>query len=149
MFFSFKKYFITSRSEIRLHQTNKFKIGDTDTRWNWAAAGIWILTLQSHCPDLMILNTAETYSEVATGTCSIKEVFLKNLQSSLNNTCVRACFLIKSDEFCEVFKNTYFVEHLRKDCFYVSWKVLRLAIQGSTRPDMFCKKDVLRNFAKY
>ena len=56
--------------------------------------------------------------------CSVKKVFLKILQNSQENTCVRVPFLIKfikketlvqmfSCEFSEIFKNTFFIEHLR------------------------------------
>ena len=42
---------------------------------------------------------------------------LKILQNSQENTCARISFLIKlhflfSCEFCEIFKNIFFVEHL-------------------------------------
>ena len=58
--------------------------------------------------------------------CSVKEVLLKMLQNSQENTCVRVCSLIKlqpktwnvtkkevlaqvfSFEFCEIFWNAYF-----------------------------------------
>ena len=61
--------------------------------------------------------------------CSIKKVFLKISQNSQENTCSRVFFLIKlrasnfikketlaqvlSCEFCEIFKNIFFREHLR------------------------------------
>ena len=59
--------------------------------------------------------------------CFIKKVFLKISRNSQVNTCARVSFLIKfwglqkkealakmfSCEFCEVFKNTFFSEHLR------------------------------------
>ena len=44
-------------------------------------------------------------------------------------------------KFCEIFKNIFFIDHLRC-CF---WK----ANSRSSRPEMFCKKRVLRNFAKF
>ena len=50
--------------------------------------------------------------------CSIKKVLLKILQNSQENICARVCFLRKLQasgvfcEFCEIFKNTYFTEHL-------------------------------------
>ena len=57
--------------------------------------------------------------------CSIKKVFLKTLQNSQENTCVGASLvslestLLKRDfntdiscEYYEIFKNTYFKEHL-------------------------------------
>ena len=48
-------------------------------------------------------------------------MFLKISQNSQKNTCVEICFLIKFIEketptqvlnFCDIFKNNYFVEHL-------------------------------------
>ena len=64
---------------------------------------------------------------------SIKKAFLKILQNSQENTCTKVSFLIKfqakaktynfikkdtlavvfSDEFCEIIKNTFFIEYLR------------------------------------
>ena len=58
-----------------------------------------------------------------------KKVFLKISQKSQKHSCARVFFLIKmqawvlkkkslvwvfSCEYCEIFKNTYFEEHLRK-----------------------------------
>ena len=62
--------------------------------------------------------------------CSVKKLFSKNLQNSHENTCVGVSFLkvfnlskkklrhryFESCEFCEIFKNTFFIEHLR-GCF--------------------------------
>ena len=63
--------------------------------------------------------------------CSVKKVFLEISQSSQENPCARASFLIKlqaeacnfitketltqvfSREFCKISKNTFFIEHLR------------------------------------
>ena len=56
--------------------------------------------------------------------CSVKKVFLKISQNSWENACTRVSFLIKvagqenlaqvfSSEFCEIFKNTIFIEQLR------------------------------------
>ena len=56
--------------------------------------------------------------------CSIKKVFLKYLQNLHENICAgisQSCRLLKRDsragvfscEFCETFKNTYFVGHLQ------------------------------------
>ena len=63
-------------------------------------------------------------AEAVVRKCSVKEVFLKILQNSQENTCARASFLIKlqfikkqtlaqvfSCEFCELFKNTFFIEN--------------------------------------
>ena len=70
-----------------------------------------------------------------------KKVFLKISQNSLENTCTRVSFLIKLQtqawnfikkdtlaqvfpcEFCEIFKSTFFIEHLR-------WVLLILKGQG-------------------
>ena len=77
--------------------------------------------------------------EAATVGILLKKVFLKILQNSQENTCVGVSFLIKpqtcnfikketptrvfSCEFFEIFKNTYFVEYLRKAAFVVSQKI--------------------------
>ena len=56
--------------------------------------------------------------------CSVKNVFLKILLNWQEHTCARVSFLIKlqayfikkrlfSCEFCEIFKNTFFIEHPR------------------------------------
>ena len=44
-------------------------------------------------------------------------------------------------KFCEIFKNTFFIKQLR-------WLLLKAKSRGS-RPEVFCKKGVLRNFAKF
>ena len=52
-------------------------------------------------------------------TCSLKKGFLKNFTISQENTCARVSFLIKfparvfSCKICEIFKNTFFIEHFR------------------------------------
>ena len=44
--------------------------------------------------------------------CSIKKVFLKNLQNSQENTSARVSFSIKfTCEFRKIFKNIFFTEH--------------------------------------
>ena len=43
--------------------------------------------------------------------CSIKKVFLQNLQNSQENTYARVLFTAKN--FCEIFKSNFFWEHLR------------------------------------
>ena len=48
-------------------------------------------------------------TEAATGGVLLQKVFLKIWQISQKNTCVG----ISSYKICEIFKNTYFVEHLR------------------------------------
>ena len=62
--------------------------------------------------------------------CSVKKVLLKILQNSQKNTCTRASFLIKLQtagnfikkealaqvfffQFCEMFMNIFFIEHIR------------------------------------
>ena len=63
--------------------------------------------------------------------CSVKKIFLKTSQNSQENTCARVSFFIKFQasacnfikketlvqvffcEFCEIFKNTFFIKHLR------------------------------------
>ena len=68
------------------------------------------------------------YTEAATGSVLWKKVFLKIPQNSQENTCARVSFLIKlqsgglqiyqkeilkqvySCEFCEIFKNTFFIK---------------------------------------
>ena len=69
-------------------------------------------------------------AETVTQKCSVKKVFLKISQNSQENTCVRISFLIRlhvesstfikqgnpaqvfTFKFCEVFKNSSFIEHL-------------------------------------
>ena len=70
--------------------------------------------------------------------CSIKKVFLEILQNSQENTCARDSFLIKlllinfikkeslaqvfSCEFCEISKNNFFTEQLRRLLLQVNEK---------------------------
>ena len=44
--------------------------------------------------------------------CSVKKLLLKFAQHSQENTCVGAPIQMFSYEFCKIFKNTYFEEHL-------------------------------------
>ena len=46
-----------------------------------------------------------------------------------------------SCEFCELFKNTGFVEDLQTAGYETP--------DRSSRPEVFCEKDVLKNFAKF
>ena len=46
-----------------------------------------------------------------------------------------------SCEFCELFKNTCFVEDLQRAGFETPGR--------SSRPEVFCEKGVLRNFGKF
>ena len=53
-------------------------------------------------------------SEAVTRRCSIKKVVPESLQNSQEYTCIRVSFsLLKKRRFCEIFKNSYFIEHLR------------------------------------
>ena len=55
--------------------------------------------------------------------CPLKKVFLEISQNSQENTCARVSFYLNckketlaqvfSCEFCEISKNTFFIEHLR------------------------------------
>ena len=76
---------------------------------------------------LIAVNSAEA----VTRRCCIKKMLLKILQNTQENACARVSFLIKlqaeacnfikketvaqvfSCEFCEIFQNTFFIEHLR------------------------------------
>ena len=76
--------------------------------------------------------------------CSVKKVLLKISQNSQENTCTRAFFLIKlqasaysfikkeilaqvfSYEFCEIFKNTFLIEHLQWLLLYNSGRATAL-----------------------
>ena len=61
------------------------------------------------------------FTEAVVRRCSIKKVFLKLSQNSQENACARVSFSIKlhaeaqvlSYEFCEIFKNICFIEHLQ------------------------------------
>ena len=60
--------------------------------------------------------------------CSVIKVFLKVLQNSQGHTCARVCNFIKKQtlaqvcEFCQIFKNTFFIKHLRWLFLYLLWK---------------------------
>ena len=83
----------------------------------------------------------------AASVCSFKKVFVKISQNSQEDTCARVSFLIKSEasacnfvkneaqaqvffcKFYEIFKNTFFIEHLRVTasvcaCQFISFTVL-------------------------
>ena len=86
-------------------------------------------TLKQNTKVMMRLLVTQ-YQKAVSRRCSIKKVFLKVSQNSQENTCVRVSFLIKlqalacnfikreclahmfSCTFCEIFKNTFFTEHL-------------------------------------
>ena len=68
--------------------------------------------------------------------------------------------LVFYGEYCEIFKSTYFEEHLRiaasktwkikvlRTSVLLSWNYLSKYFRNN-RPEVFCKKGVLRNFAKF
>ena len=73
---------------------------------------------------IVYLALSETNSEAAVRRCSTKKVVLKISQNSQENTCVGVCLtwnFTKTEtptqlfycEFCEIFKNTFFIKHLR------------------------------------
>ena len=89
---------------------------------------------------------------------------LKISQNSQENTCVRALsnFIEKetlpqvfSCEFCEIFENTYFIEHIlttASEWFELNCALrLREAIRSfrNRRSEVFCKKSVLKNLTKF
>ena len=105
-------------------------------RWLWGMRNVkahrrenakFILT---NCKDrfkIYITTTRNQVSEAVSRRCSVKKVFLKILQNSQKNTCVRVSFLIKlqascnfikkevlaqvfSYELCKIFKNTFYIE---------------------------------------
>ena len=56
----------------------------------------------------------ELSSEAVVQRCSVKKMFLKTLQNSQENTRAQ----LFSCEFCEVFKNTFFLQNTSCGCFY-------------------------------
>ena len=65
-----------------------------------------------------LLDFQLDFSVAVIGRCSVKKMFLKISQNSRENTCARVSFSKKetltqafSYEFCEIFKNTFFIEH--------------------------------------
>ena len=65
------------------------------------------------------LNVRFPNTQAVVRKCCVKKVFLKNSQNSQENTCAGA-FIKKetlaqefSGEFCEIFKNTFFIKQLR------------------------------------
>ena len=73
------------------------------------------------------LKTLGKFSEIGVQRCAIKDVFVKNWQSSRKNTCNDFLFspwsamLLKntsshvfSCEFCKIFKNNYWIERLQR-----------------------------------
>ena len=75
-------------------------------------------------------------SEAVTRSCSVNNVFLKISQISQENICARVSFLIKlqtsgnffikealaqvfSYQFCKIFINKFFIEHLRFEYVFI------------------------------
>ena len=79
-------------------------------------------------PMCFIFKNARVWPEGVVWRCSVKKMFLEISQNLQKNTCARVSFLIKlqacnfnkketltqvySCEFCEIYKNTFFTEHL-------------------------------------
>ena len=98
-----------------------------------------------------------TDREAAIRMCSVKKVFLEISQNSQENTCTRACFLIKfqawasnftkketliqvfSCEFCGISKNTYFTERLWRLLLQIFLKVLTSAQNLHCRTTIFAE----------
>ena len=70
----------------------------------------------------------KTHAEAVAQSCVVEKIFLKISQNSQENTCARVSFLrpqacnfilkktlaqMFSCEFCEIFKNIFFIEHFR------------------------------------
>ena len=72
------------------------------------------------------------YIEAVAQTRSVKKVFSEISQNSRENTCARVSFLIKKEslaqafscEFCEIPKNTFFLQNTSGGCFWrkLSWR---------------------------
>ena len=79
------------------------------------------------------------FSEAATRGVLLKKVFFEILQNSQENICARASFLINlqnlaqmfSCEFYEIFKNIFFIEHLR-------WLLLKFQFLSSCYLIHYC-----------
>ena len=95
---------------------------------------MWVQTISQKTTTKMYRQeNMQTHAlpEAVARMCSVKEVLLEILQNSQENICTRVSFLIKfqaeacnfikketlarvfSCEFCEISKNTFFIEHLR------------------------------------
>ena len=106
-------------------------------------------------------------SEEATESDPRKEVFLKLLQDSQENTCARvsffdkvaglACNFIKKEtlaqvfscEFCEICKNTFFDKHLQMTAFFLLLHSLvkLVALSLMIQPPIFIKSVWTKRFA--
>ena len=91
--------------------------------------------------------------------CSMKKVFFKNFTAFTGKHLRWTLFLIKlqpwgraallkkefstgfSCEYCEIFKSTYFEEHLRTAAPAVSWNFLRISQK------VFCRMSVNNSFS--
>ena len=60
-----------------------------------------------------ILNLDLQLPEAVVQRCSVKRLFLEISQNSQENACARVSFLIKLQGLGEIFKNTFFTEHLQ------------------------------------
>ena len=96
--------------------------------------------------------------------CSVKKMFIEISQKSQENTCVRVSFLMKmtpaqvfSYEFCEMFKNILFKEHLRataSDYTFIerkttTFRTKTLRINASEIMFLIKKSRYLSHFLKY
>ena len=93
------------------------------TKWNvspkWKLQTVW----KGMTAFLLGLTNTSSHRR-----CSIKKMFLKISQNSLENACTRVTFLIKLQappvffcEFCEIFKNNFFTEHLWTTASELRW----------------------------
>ena len=93
------------------------------TKWNvfpkWKSQAVW----KGMTAFLLGLTNTSSHRR-----CSIKKMFLKISQNSLENACTRVTFLIKLQappvffcEFCEIFKNNFFTEHLWTTASELRW----------------------------
>ena len=83
-----------------------------------------------------------------------KKVFLEISHNSQENICSRVYDTrMFSCEFCEISKNTFFTEHLQTTAFekHQTDDILGFCFCSGRRihPEVFCKKNVRRNFDKF
>ena len=103
-----KKILNSTRLFIPLiHIKNKKMKSWTDTSW---IANYWIATLLTFHFLAAIVRKFHTHLEAVAQRCSGKKVFLEISQNPQENTSLSQMF---SCEFCEISKNTFFIEHLR------------------------------------
>ena len=129
-------------------------------------ANIFLMIVERH-------NQKELKRKAVAQRCSIKKVLLEISQNSQENTCARVSFLIKlhkglacnfikketlaqvfSCEFCQISKNTFFIERL---CWMLLLKSLWIYQKvsdilksgcGSSRPCRFYQKVISKSFVK-